>query len=197
MTAAILLALMAAPMPGAVRWMGFDDADWETLGRDQVVSRVDSRTSSDGHLRSHSDSAVIIHRPLADCFSEVERYQGLSDYLPGMAEARVLERSERGFRAHAATRVLWLKFGYGLDFEVDRARGEIRWKLDHSQPADIVETQGKWQFVALDEHTTLLHYVVDVESGSVVPQAIQNLLTRRTLPGVLTAFRDHLQATTG
>jgi hypothetical protein len=193
MTAAILLALSAS-MPGAVRWLGFTDADWQTLSRDQVVSRVETESGKDGRLRGHSDSGVIIHRPLAACFEEVERYQPLSSYLPGLAEARVLERSEGSFRAHAATRVFWMKFGYGLNFEVDRARGEIRWKLDRTQPADIADTAGKWQFVAIDESTTLLHYVVDVESGSVLPQSIQNYFTRRSLPEVLLAFRDHLQA---
>jgi hypothetical protein len=191
---AMMLASSPGPMPDAARAAGFTESEWKALSRGEVVNRVDTEKSPSGSTRAHSRSGVLIHRPFEDCFSEVERYEGLSKYLPSLAESRVLDRGPGTFRAHAATKVLWLKYGYGLNFEVDRPAGEIRWTLDKSQPADIADTSGAWHFIALDENTTLLHYVMKADSGSMLPQSLQNFATERSLPEFLLAFRDHLQA---
>jgi ribosome-associated toxin RatA of RatAB toxin-antitoxin module len=187
------MALNGAPMPDSVKAAGFNDADWEMLSRGQVANHIETETTASGATRAHSESGVVIRKPLKVCFDEVATYSNLSNYLPGLAESKVLERGENTFRAHAATKVFLMKFGYGLRFEVDRPRGEIRWKLDRTQPADIADTEGTWHFVALDDNTTLLHYSVHVDTGSALPQSIQNYFTKRSLPEMLVAFRDHMQ----
>jgi hypothetical protein len=196
LTLALMLASTATPgsMPDSARAAGFTESEWKSLAKGEVVNRVDTEKSPSGSTRARSRSGVLIHRPFEECFSEVERYEGLSKFLPNVAESRVLERGPGTFRAHAATKVLWLKYGYGLNFEVDKPAGEIRWTLDKSQPADIADTSGFWHFIPVDENTTLLHYVMRADSGSMLPQSIQNFATERSLPEFLVAFRDHLQS---
>ncbi len=194
---AMLLAVTVAigGAPQVATELGFSPADWEVMTRGEALTHVETEKSPTGSARAHAECGLLIHRPLKRCFEEVERYEGLSKYLPGLAESRVLDRSPDGFRAHAATQVLWMKYGYGLLFHVDRAANEIRWQLDRSQKADIADTEGTWHFAAVDDNTTLVRYTMKADSGSAMPQAIQNFFTERSLPQMLRAFREHLEAT--
>lgn len=183
-----LLAALVTP-PGGT---GFSAADERALLGGKVVTHVDTEKTARG-MRAHGEAGVVIHRPLRECFELVARYESLSTFLPGLAESHVLERGHNGFRARAATQMLFFRYRYGLRFEVDRAANELRWTLDESQPKDIADTRGSWRFIALDDRTTVLHYSMRVDTGLAVPQSIQNYFTGRSLPDLMVAFRDHLE----
>ena len=75
--------------------------------------------------------------------------------------------------------------------QIDRANGVITWKLDDSKENEIRATTGFWA-VKPHKDGCLVYYSVALDTGHAVPGWLEDYLTKKDLPSVVTAVKKRV-----
>jgi len=174
-------------------------ADWAALESGQVVTAEENAEAADPHAEPEAGrqtvvvaSGILQERP-ADVWAALIDFAAWSHWMPNSAEATVTER--RGDEVWLSRRidVLWTSVRYRVVWTLAPALGLARWRLDPSVPHDIADTRGYWQLVPVEGgRATLVRYQAAVDSGRTVPRLVEETLTRRSLPGMLSGLREEV-----
>jgi hypothetical protein len=174
-------------------------ADWAALESGEVVTAEESVDAADAHAEPDTGrkaevvaSGILPQRP-ADVWAALLDFATWSRWMPNSAEATVRER--RGDEVWLSRRidVLWTSVRYGVVWTLAPTLGLARWRLDPSVPHEIADTHGYWQLAPLDGgRATLVRYQAAIDSGRAVPRLVEETLTRRSLPGMVSSLREEV-----
>ena len=82
---------------------------------------------------------------------------------------------------------------FHIIYEMDRAAGWVRYRLDTSKPNDLVDVQGAYQLYAHGDGTRLIYRSL-TDSGRRMPQWIKNWLASGSLTEQMSGIRDRAEA---
>lgn len=175
-------------------------ADWAALESGQVVTGEENAEDADAHGEPEAGrkttevvaSGILPQRP-ADVWATLLDFAAWSRWMPNSADATMRER--RGDEVWLSRRidVLWTSVRYGVVWTLAPALGLARWRLDPSVPHDIADTRGYWQLTPLEGgRATLVRYQAAIDSGRAVPRLVEETLTRRSLPGMVSGLREEV-----
>jgi len=205
--AAVAVELEAPPAPPCIACRVDVDAmrarylaaDWAALESGQVVTAQENAEAADTHAEPEAGpktevvaSGILPQRP-ADVWAALVDFAAWSRWMPNSAEATVRER--RGDEVWLSRRidVLWTSVRYGVVWTLAPALGLARWRLDPFVPHDIADTRGYWQLTPLEGgRATLVRYQAAIDSGRAVPRLVEEALTRRSLPGLVSGLREEV-----
>lgn len=139
---------------------------------------------------------IEIDVPIEDFFRVVTDYGRYEEFLSAMREVTVAEPNAAGER----------EVTYAIEVDVGIAKKRVSYTLlQRETPPTHVEwrlvrgevmksNDGSWDLEALGPHRTRATYTLDVGFGLLVPKAIANLLSEKTLPRTLQEFKTRAEA---
>jgi len=156
---------------------------WEDLIKDRVIIRELPAGKNEG---KRFEAMTIVPDSPHEVMSRLMDYGSFVGMMPNLKE---LEFSWNGNLARVKQKIQAgpFKFTYWMNI-LHYGDNYIEWEFVEG---DIKDTSGYYKLFPLDDGLkTLLVYHVYSDPGMWVPQFIQNIITKNTMPGVLEAVRD-------
>jgi len=191
---------LPAPLPASAPALArFSPENREKLLAGEAIFEHVVTQSPDGKTGGHGRGAVLINRPVEECFRIFLDLDKQYLYFPRMTVSRVLEREGERARMYKELdfTVVTVKYTHLLtivpeDFRVDfitDPRGKNSIKL----------SAGFFRFEKVDEKTSLLTYeMTRLEIGVKVPGFIRNYLSlrlsARDLPPIVTNIKKRIES---
>lgn len=139
---------------------------------------------------------IEIDVPIEDFFRVITDYARYDEFLSAMREVSVAAPNAAGER----------EVTYVIEVDVGIAKKRVSYTLLHREtPPSRIEwrlvrgevmksNDGSWDLEAVGPHRTRATYTLDVGFGLLVPKAIANLLSEKTLPRTLQEFKTRAEA---
>jgi ribosome-associated toxin RatA of RatAB toxin-antitoxin module len=171
----------------------YDGARWKDLESGKVLSAEVTDGSSNGSaLRETEALGIITHEP-ARVWEVLVDFESRPRFLPNLEEIHITKIDGDRIWLQQRLEVFWTDIEYALTGRIDPEHGIVSFELDTTQPHDIADTHGSWRIYPLKErHETLLVYRTAVDTGRPVPEMIENLLIRRSLPKTIEGVRSEV-----
>lgn len=140
--------------------------------------------------------SIEVDVPIEDFFKVVTDYARYEEFLSTMRDITVGEPNAAGER----------EVTYVIEVDVGITRKRVSYTLlQRETPPTHVEwrlvrgeimksNNGGWDLEAIGPHRTRATYTIDVGFGLLVPKAIANLLSEKTLPRTLQEFKTRAEA---
>ncbi len=178
-----------------------------TLGATDALSTEDWRRLRDGeilirdlkHPESGLDASLdvkglsLIDAPPEQVWRTLFEFENWPGFMPLIRETLVTRRDSGRVWVRQRYRILFLNLEHTSIYELEPASCEVRWQLDRASHHDIAATQGRWQLLPVNQGVaTLVVYRGAVDAGRAVPDFVQRMLTRRSLPRMLRQLRAQI-----
>jgi len=135
---------------------------------------------------------VVIPRPPEKVYRALFTFSRWPHFLPNLKAVKVIKTEGEALWLWHEVKVLFVSVEYTTIYHFDPERGVARWTLDRTLPHDIEDTEGFWRLEPLQGGRTLLIYNARVRVGRFVPPFVEDLLTRESLPRVVTGVREEV-----
>ena len=173
---------------GSIATLSADD--WRRLRDGEILTQdlKDPESGSDASLNVQGLS--LIETPPGRVWRTLVAFESWPGFMPLIRETLVTRRDAGRVWVRQRYRVLFLNLEHTSIYALDPARCEVRWELDRASPHDISATQGSWLLLPVDQGAaTLIVYRGAMDAGRAVPDFVQRMLTRRSLPRMLRQLR--------
>ncbi|MDR0965381.1 MAG: SRPBCC family protein [Myxococcales bacterium] len=139
---------------------------------------------------------IEIDVPIEDFYKVVTDYARYSEFLSAMRETKVGEPNALGEREVTYTievdvGITKKRVSYTLR-QREKAPTHVEWNLVRGEI--MKSNDGGWALEAIGPNRTKATYTLDVGFGLLVPKAIANLLSEKTLPRTLQEFKTRAEA---
>jgi ribosome-associated toxin RatA of RatAB toxin-antitoxin module len=164
------------------------------LEKGEVVMVKSGTKDAQGHSQGQGRAAILVNRPFAAVWEQMIRSEEHHEFLPHLISS--VKYSEQGNEVglEKKVRVTLMTITYHALHTRDRGKGVISWRLDQTKKNDIKDTRGNWTFRAHGENACIVVYTTAVESGMLVPKAIENFFLNQDLPGVVKAVKKRMES---
>jgi hypothetical protein len=188
LTALPLIALVGATV-------GLSDGELADALKGEVPAHTESFVAPSGKSAGRGLGAVVIDRPVAVVWSTLTRYEDKAEYQPRVKQVTVLEKQPDRVRARFEVDASVTTAKYTAWFTFDEQAHVIRWTLDHSAPDNtIAAADGDYRLFELSPTQTLVVYRTYVDSGRIVPRALQDYIARKSIPNLLRAVKKRIES---
>lgn len=188
----LLLVGLALLTPAAV---GLAEAELAAALRGEVALRTETVTGPSGKAAGRGLGAIVIDRPVADVWATVSRYEDKAEYQPRLNKVEVLDRKPGLLRVRMEVDATITTARYTGLFRLDAEEHTITWTLDTSAPDNTVAAiEGGYRLFEVAPGRTLLVYRTFVDSGRAVPRFIQDYMTRKSLPNLLSSIKKRVES---
>jgi len=196
---ALFLGLLGLVDPALVATLapmtGLPVADVEKALRGEIAVRSETVTSASGKSSGRGVGAVLIGKPIADCWAVVSRYEDKAEYQPRIKKVTVLDKSPERLHVKMEVDASVMTARYTGWFALDAARHSVHWTLDHAAPDNnITDVDGGYQLFEVGPGDTLLVYRTWVDSGRSVPRFIQDYMAKKSIPDLLGAIKKRIES---
>jgi hypothetical protein len=196
MFAALLTAALVAQAPPEQPVHALMTAEQlRDVKRGQAVVVTQTERGQDGHDQGRALAFFLIKRPWREVWDQLTDYDRQWEYMPRVERTRVVDTQNDGLVkwVHHAMTIAMVDIEYTMVQRLIPERRRVEFVLDASRPSDVPHIEGSWQFEAVDKgRKTLIAYSIFVRSGTLVPQFVQDFLTRRDLPEMLDNLRKRV-----
>ena len=135
----------------------------------------------------------LIDAPPEQVWRTLFEFENWPGFMPLIRETLVTRRDSGRVWVRQRYRILFLNLEHTSIYELEPASCEVRWQLDRASHHDIAATQGRWQLLPVNQGVaTLVVYRGAVDAGRAVPDFVQRMLTRRSLPRMLRQLRAQI-----
>jgi ribosome-associated toxin RatA of RatAB toxin-antitoxin module len=134
--------------------------------------------------------ALVLFEQDADAvFELLTQTHRQDEYLPLVQSAKTIERYGSGNLDQHELEVLFVDLIFRVRHRWDAKERKISWSLDPSYDNDLRRMDGSWKIYPLEADRSIGEYASRVDIGRLLPDFVQQLLTRRDLPKALHAQR--------
>jgi ribosome-associated toxin RatA of RatAB toxin-antitoxin module len=171
----------------------YSDADWTALARGAIITAEKSEQGPSGMEGTVQATGIISRTP--NCvWSVLTDFESRPQYVPAMKEVRIVRVEGNRVWLAERMRLFFMNIRYGLINTLQPDAGSLSWVLDDSVEHDIAGIRGSWQLVPLEDgQGTLVMYHAWIDTGRPIPHFIENLLLKRSLPGVVGDLRTEVE----
>jgi hypothetical protein len=196
MNALLALTLCAAvgESPDPFSANGLTGADRKILSKREAVVKGELFKTPEGKNAGRGVAFVEIAKGLDECWQTLLELEKQPEYLPRLKRLTFLSRTPTSARAVHEVHIVWSTYVYTMNLVFHPESHSMTFSLDKTAKNDIKDTNGSWEFFPVDAQSTLLKYSIAVDSGLFVPAFIEDYLTRRDLPKILTFFRNRVES---
>lgn len=166
----------------------------EKLSKGEVVLVSQSYKDNKGKMRAKGAAIVVVNRPPEDVWQVLPDFTGYPEFMPRMISAKPYMNDGNAVGVEFQLKVVFRKITYSILHSIDREKGVLTLRLDHSRKNDIADTSGIWIVKSYGTGKTILSHSVILDSGLAVPTAIEDYLTKRDLPNVVVAVKKRVES---
>jgi uncharacterized protein YndB with AHSA1/START domain len=171
----------------------YSDSDWAALTRGAIVTAEKSEQGPSGTEGTVAAAGIIARTP-DSVWSVLTDFESRPRYVPAMKEVRIVRVEGNRVWLAERMRLFFVNIRYGLINTLQPDDGSLTWVLDDTVEHDIAGMRGSWQLVPMENgQRTLVTYHAWIDTGRPVPRFIENLLMRRSLPGVVADLRTEVE----
>jgi ribosome-associated toxin RatA of RatAB toxin-antitoxin module len=171
----------------------YSEADWSALARGAIVTAEKSEQGPGGTEGTVAATGIIARTPRS-VWSVLTDFESRPQYVPAMKEVRIVRVEGNRVWLAERMRLFFVNIHYGLINTLQPDTGSLSWVLDDTVEHDIAGIRGSWQLVPLENgQQTLVVYHAWIDTGRRVPGFIEDLLLKRSLPGVITNLRAEVE----
>lgn len=173
----------------------FSPANLKKLLAGEAVFEPVITKSPDGKDAGHGRGAVLIHRPVDECFRIFLDLDKQYLYIPKMTVSRVLEREGNRVRMYKELDFLVAVVKYTLIVTIVPEDHRVDFITDPTGKNSYKLSAGFFRFEKVDEKTTLLFYeMTRLEMGFKVPGFIKTYLSSRDLPKIVLNIKKRIES---
>ena len=144
----------------------------------------------DGQKASGLIRALVLFEKDADAvFRLLIQTHRQDEYLPLLQSAKTIERYGSGNLDQHELEVLFLDVIFRVRHRWDARERTITWSLDPAFDNDLRRMEGSWKIYPLEVERSIGEYTSRVDLGRLVPDFVEQMLSRRELPEALHAQR--------
>jgi hypothetical protein len=132
---------------------------------------------------------VLFDQPMERVFELLAATERQDEFRAELEDLATVERLPDGHVDEYRIRILFVEVDYRVRYHLDRERRTIRWDLDPGYEGRMRRVEGSWELFAMDPNRTLGRLATAVNMGEGLPAALQQALTRRSLPRTLDGCR--------
>ncbi|MEX2581484.1 MAG: SRPBCC family protein [Verrucomicrobiales bacterium] len=185
------ILLCSSPGSRAEEQASFREDQWDELRRGEIVvldERPDDGEDRDGRFVT---CAALIEAPRREVWEVVNDKEHAADFVDGVLESRVLERTDDRILVEQATKV-----GGPKEFYRYRLRHRLH-PIDRADfsyaGGDLKDVEGSWWFFEGKEpETCLLVYSLRIDAGFFAPGFVVRPGMRKSMPGTLRSIRKEV-----
>jgi carbon monoxide dehydrogenase subunit G len=172
----------------------FTKGEIRKLEEGEVVRRHETFEDAKGRSRGRGLAAVLVDAPPKAVWRHLTRPEEFDEFLPRLTESKVYEKEGRRLGVAYAVRVLLVTVRYHCLQTLEPERWSVHWTLDERKENGIAATTGFWRALPHGEGRSILVYAASASIGRAVPKFVEDFLTRRDLPGVVTAMKKRIES---
>jgi ribosome-associated toxin RatA of RatAB toxin-antitoxin module len=162
------------------------------LGEGKVLVKKVVMREREEEATAEVMAMVMIPRSPEQVYHALFTFSRWPHFLPNLTAVKVLKTEGEELWLWHEVKVLFVSVEYTVIYRFDPQRGIARWTLDRTLPHDIEDTEGFWRIEPLKGKGALLIYKARVKVGRFVPQFVEDLLTRESLPKVVTGVKEEV-----
>ena len=168
----------------------FPRKDWKALRRgDVLLSESLNGNGSSGESRAE----MLIPYSPDQVWSVLTDFERWPSFMPLIIGTRISRREDGRMWVRQDYRVVFFDLKHTSIYDLEPARGSLRWSLDLEQDHDIAASQGSWSLIPVaDREQTVIRYHAEMDAGRAVPGFVQKLLRKRSLEGLLSSLRGEV-----
>lgn len=190
----VALAVIALTSGGATV-PNLSDAELALALRGEVPVHTETFTSSTGKSAGRGVAAIVVNRPVGDCWATVTHYEDKAEYTPRLKSVAVLDKQPDLVHVRMEVDASITTARYTAWFRLDEAQHHIKWTLDRqAKDNTIADVEGEYRLYELTGDRTLMVYQTWVDSGHAVPRFIQDYMARKSLPNMLRAVKQRIES---
>ncbi len=175
--------LSSPPLP-ARALAGLSVTDIARLEAGKIV--VLKQDSGEGkNKKSLIKASLLFDQPIEKVWSMLKQTNRQKEYLPHLREATIITGNNDGNVTQFMLKIMFFNVRYRVDHFFDNKTYRLTWHLDPGYKNDLKELYGYYQLYKVDDTHTLARYGSKVDVGLLVPEFIENILTRKDLPTAL------------
>ena len=143
---------------------------------------IDTPGVEDGHFDG-IEALVLFERPKSRVLRLLSQTARQKEYRAGVTSIETIEYYESGSLDEHRMRIVFFNVAYRVRYQIDFDTGRMSWKLDPDFENSLQALEGFWELYELDDERTLARFGTAVEVAPALPAFVQDIVTRRKLPG--------------
>lgn len=170
---------VVAPYTGAPPVPELTDEDLATLAKGEPVKKQQQEGDSGGRGVAVQD----IHAPSEVIWSRITRYDNYPDWVDGVYECEVYERSGETIKVRFKIGAMMIRVEYFVTHTYRPDEGYMTWTLDYSRESDLDDSVGFWRVVPIEGKPgwNRVYYSVEVRLSGWVPGWVESMLAENGL----------------
>lgn len=137
---------------------------------------------------------IVVKQPRATAFKLLTEPSRQATYIPRLESSKTVVRKGNSEKTEFLVKVSVISIHSRVNHEWWPELSRIAWMLDPDFKNDLRQQVGFFNIYSLDANTSLLEFGTRLEISALVPQAVQEYLTRRDLPESLASVKKWLDS---
>ncbi len=177
------IKLSSPPLPArALEGLGPTDIASLEAGR-IVVLKQDSGEGKG--KQSYIRASLVFNQPIDKVWDLLKHTERQEEYLPHLKASDLITVSTTSNVTEFLLKIMFFNIRYRVDHTFDNKDYRLSWHLDPGYDNGLKELEGYYNLYAIDGTHTLARYGSKVDVGSLVPEFVEDYLTRKDLPKAL------------
>jgi hypothetical protein len=132
---------------------------------------------------------VVFAEPVERTYRFLSQTGRQAEFRSELTGIETVEVTAHGTIDEHRLKILFRRYVYRLEYELDPAKRQIHWKLDERFGNDLRMLDGFWELYAMDDGRTLGRFGTSVDVGPAVPAFLQDWITRKNMPSTMERVR--------
>ena len=173
----------------------FSPEQREQLLKGKAVYEYIVDSENKGSTSGQCKASILIKVPVDDCFNKFAEIEKHKLYFPRKTVSDVVEVRDNKTLAYKELDFSLKTIKYHILYTINPEAHRIDFELDKSHPSDLKESEGFFQFFAIDGNTTLFDYgITNAEANVKVPGFLRRYMTSKDLPKVVTNYKKWVES---
>ncbi len=185
MSLVLVVPLMAESVPSLPR---LTPEQWKKLERGEIILTTGVK-KVDGVEQGLVGAYLIFNQPVTTVWKLMQHPENQSQYLPDLAESKLVWRKGNKVDVEFMVKVLWVKMRYRVIHTYYPDRYYFNWTLDPNYDNDLKFLYGEWQLYPLKDGRTLARYMTRVHVSSMIPKFVEKKMAEKSVPENMKAFQ--------
>lgn len=194
LTVLLLATLWAAPALAQApntQMRELTAAELARVEKGEIILESQTQTDAAGKSRGRGLAIGFINADKNKIIDTILKYEDYPQFMPRVQSTEVYTRTATEVNVKFTIKVVLVKVTYYLMHTVNRDAGYITWTLDKSKKNEIAATDGVWVFKPY-KNGTIVYYSLSVDTGLAVPKSIEDYLTKKDLPNIVSKIRERV-----